>query len=116
MNAERLFFTGLAITAGLVTVLLLWLRNPLLATLADLFGSKERARLWIRSSFAVLFLVPFAQALSEAPVASALPPVLYQVSRQIESAIIGFSVSLAILGWLLTRVNGLEKGREKSQR
>lgn len=116
MNAERLFITGLVFTAGFVTVLLLWLRNPLLATLTELFGSEERARLWARSSLIVLFLVPFAQALGEYPSANALTPTLYEVSRQIASAIFGFSVSLAVLGWLLTRVGRQQKVEEKAER
>lgn len=116
MNAERLFFTGLLLTAGFMTALLFWLRNPLLIALAELCESKERARFWTRFSLLVLFLVPFALALGEHPVQNAWPAAMYEVNSQIESAIIGFSVSLAILGWMLTRVNGLLKARERTER
>ena len=102
MNAVIVFLVGLAITIGVVFVALLYLRNPLQTILADLCGSTDRARFWAAFSNVTLFLVPLALALDHQPDPIVKQAAIFEISGQIESAMIGFVVSVVVMGFILS--------------
>jgi len=80
---------------------LFYLRGPLQLLLTDLCGTVERARFWTAFSNVTLFLVPFALALGHQPVAGG-QAIVFAISDQIQSAVIGLIVSVVILGIVLS--------------
>jgi len=103
MRTIGVFSIGLGISVAVTVAALLYLRNPLYATLVDLCDSSARARFWTALCNVVLCLVPIALSLGAHPSEMAWPVAFFEICGQIESALIGFSISVAILGWLLTR-------------
>jgi hypothetical protein len=103
MSPVTAFCTGLVATMGVVFLALLYLRSPLQAILTDLCGTVERARFWTTFSNITLFLVPFALALNQQPAAEATKSLVFEISDQIESAVIGLVISVMILGMVLSR-------------
>lgn len=103
MNSVITFLVGLAVTIGVVLVALLYLRNPLQSILTDLCGSTDRARFWTAFSNVTLFLVPLVLALDHQPDPSLKRAAIFTISEQIESAAIGFVVSVIVMGFILSR-------------
>jgi len=103
MNPVIAFGTGLAVTIGVVLLALLYLRSPLQVILTDLCGTVERARFWTAFSNITLFLVPFALALDHQPTTGGTKTLVFEISDQIESAVIGLIISVMILGMVLSR-------------
>ena len=85
-----------------VLVALLYLRNPLRIVLTDLCGTPDRARFWTAFSNVTLFLVPLALALDHQPDANAKQAAIFTISGQMESATIGFVVSIVVMGFILS--------------
>jgi hypothetical protein len=102
MNAEMVFLVGLAETMGVVLIALLYLRKPLQTLLTDLCGTPDRARFWTAFSNITLFLVPLALALDHQPDANAKQAAIFTISGQLESATIGFVVSVIVMGFILS--------------
>lgn len=96
------FFLGMAITIGLALAIVLFLKNSLYSVLSDLCGP-ARARFWTVFSIIVLLIVPFALALSMHPAAVGWHASFFEITSQIGSSLIGFGVSVVVLGWILTR-------------
>ena len=111
MNAVMVFVAGLAVTMGVVLVALLHLGNPLQILLTDLCGTADRARFWTAFSNITLFLVPLALALDHQPDANSTRSAIFEISGQIESATIGFVVSVVVMGIILStyisRINSI---------
>jgi hypothetical protein len=103
MNATMGFLAGLVITMSVVFAALLYLRNPLQLVLTDLCGTADRARFWTAFSNVTLFFVPFVFALNHQPDADVRQASIFAISGQVESAIIGFVVSVVVLGFILSR-------------
>jgi membrane protease YdiL (CAAX protease family) len=103
MNAVIGFLVGLAITIGVVFASLLYLRSPLQLILTDLCGTAGRARFWTAFSNVTLFLIPLVFALSHQPDADVRQALVFVICGQIEWAIIGFVVSVVVLGFILSR-------------
>jgi hypothetical protein len=103
MSPVIAFGTGLPVTVGVVFLALLYLRSPLQVILTDLCGTVERARFWTAFSNITLFLVPFALALDHQPTAGGTKSLVFEISDQIESAVIGLIISVMILGMVLSR-------------
>jgi hypothetical protein len=102
MNAVTVFLIGLAATMTVVLVALLYLRNPLRIVLTDLCGTPDRARFWTAFSNVTLFLVPLVLALDHQPDANAKQAAIFAISGQMESATIGFVVSVVVMGFILS--------------
>jgi hypothetical protein len=102
MTAVTVFLVGLAATMGVVLVALLYLRNPLQILLTDLCGTPARARFWNAFSNITLFLVPLAPALDHQPDANAKQAAIFAMSGQLESATIGFVISVIVMGFILS--------------
>ena len=103
MNAVTGFLVGLALTMSVVFVALLYLRNPLQLVLTDLCGAPDRARFWTAFSNVTLFLVPLVFALNHQPDADVKQGTIFAISSQMEWAIVGFVVSVVVLGFILSR-------------
>ena len=101
MSTIAVFLAGLLGTMGIVLAALVYMRNPLFSVLADVCGTADRARFWTAFSNVTLFLVPFAFALSARPDAKDWPEAVFEIGSQIEWAIIGFVVSVLVLGFVL---------------
>jgi hypothetical protein len=102
MNAVMVFLVGLAATMGVVLIALLYLRNPLQILLSDLCGTPDRARFWTAFSNVTLFLVPLVLALDHQPDANAKQAAIFAISGQMESATIGFVISVVVMGFVLS--------------
>lgn len=103
MSPVIAFGTGLAVTMGVVFLALLYLRSPLQVILTDLCGTVERARFWTTFSNITLFLVPFALALNHQPTAGGTKSLVFEISDQIKSAVIGLIIFVMVLGMVLSR-------------
>jgi len=103
MNPVTAYVTGLAVTVGVLFLVLWYLRNPLQAILTDLCGTVERARFWTAFSNITLFLVPFVLALNHQPTSIGVQSSVFAISGQIEIAIEGLIASTVILGVVLSR-------------
>jgi hypothetical protein len=103
MSPVIAFGTGLAVTMGVVFLALLYLRSPLKIILTDLCGTVERARFWTAFSNITLFLVPLALALNHQPTAGGTKSLVFEISDQIESAVIGLIIAVMVLGMVLSR-------------
>ena len=118
MNAVMVFLVGLAMTMGVVLVALLYLRNPLQILLTELCGTPDRARFWTAFSNVTLFLVPLVLALDHQPDSNAKQAAIFTISGQMESATIGFVVSVVVMGFILStfisraNLNRVPKGND----
>ena len=115
MNPVWTFLVGLFSTMGAVLVALLYLRNPLQIILTDLCGTEGRARFWTTFSNITLFFVPLALALDHQPDVYLKRAAIFEISGQIESATIGFVVSVVVMGVILStyisRVNSIHAAK-----
>ena len=120
MNAVISFLAGLIITMSVVFAALLYLRKPLQLILTDLCGTSDRARFWTAFSNVTLFLVPLVFALNQQPEADVRQSTIFAISGQIEWAMIGFVVSVVVLGFMLSRyiprTNPVRDGGGNAQR
>jgi hypothetical protein len=115
MTPVTVFLAGLAMTMGVVFLVLLYLRGPLQAVLNDLCGTAVRAHFWTAFSNITLFLVPFVLALDHRPAPSELQSGVFAISDQIESAVVGLIASCVILGMVLSRHISRGHRSEKSE-
>jgi len=90
-------------TLGIVAIALRYLKPPLQNILTDLCGTPDRARFWAAFSNVALFLVPFVIALGNQPKAVNWQSSVFEISSQVECAIIGFVLSVLFLGLILSR-------------
>ena len=102
MSTITTFFAGLAITMAIVVAALSYLKKPLFLVLSALCGAAERAQFWTAFSNVTLFLVPVVIALSVRPAANDWPGAVFEISTQIEWAIMGFVASVLALGAVLS--------------
>jgi hypothetical protein len=102
MSPAIVFIIGLALTMGVVFLVLLYLRNSLQAILTELCGTGERARFWNAFSNVTLFLVPLVLALDHRPAPEGIQSSVFVISDQIESAIYGLIAALVIVGMVLS--------------
>lgn len=125
MNPVTAFVVGMAVTMGVVFLVLFYLKNPLQVILTDLCGTAERARFWTAFSNITLFLIPFVLALDHRPSPAGIQSSVFAISDQIESAVEGLIVSTMILGivlsWHISRsqlsktLKGVDSQRSGSQ-
>lgn len=103
MSTTTTFFAGLAITMAIVFAALVYLKDSLFLVLSTLCGADERARFWTAFSNLTLFLFPVALALSARPEAGDWRGAVFEISGQIEWAIVGFVASVLVLGIVLSK-------------
>lgn len=103
MSAVAMFFAGLVVTMAIVLAALRYLKDSLFLVLSALCGATERARFWTAFSNITLFLVPVVLALSQRPAANDWPGAVFEISTQIEWGIVGFVLSILILGVVLSK-------------
>jgi hypothetical protein len=103
VSAVAVYLSGLALAMGVVSFALRYLRNPLEVILTDLCGTADRARFWLSFSNVILFLVPFALALDHRSQAFSWQTTVFDLGGQIETATIGFGVSVLVVGFMISR-------------
>jgi hypothetical protein len=103
MSAVAVYLSGLVVTMGVVSFALRYLRNPLEVILTDLCGTNDRARFWMSFSNVILFLVPFVLALNHRSEAFNWQTTIFDLGGQIETAAIGFGVSVLVVGFMISR-------------
>lgn len=103
MSAVAVYLSGLTLTMAVVSFALRYLRNPFEIILTDLCGTADRARFWMSFSNVILFLVPFVLALDHRSEAFNWQNTIFDLSGQIETAMIGFGVSVLVVGFIVSR-------------
>jgi hypothetical protein len=103
MSAVAAFLVGIAMTVAVVLTALRYLKAPLQEILTDLCGTEDRSRFWTAFCNVTLFLVPFVIALDRQPAAVNWQSSIFEISGQIECAMIGFVASVLLLGLVLSR-------------
>jgi hypothetical protein len=116
MSAVAVYLSGLALTMGVVSFALRYLRNPLEDILTDLCGTSERARFWLSFSNVILFLVPFVLALDHRSEAFNWQTTIFDLGAQIETATIGFGVSVLVVGFMISRYIPRTRPMQPAQR
>jgi hypothetical protein len=88
---------------GIVILVLQLLNRSLRTALTDRYGTSGRATFWLAFFNVILILVPFGLALGERTETDGWHSAVLQICSQLESSLVGFSVSLLIVGWVLAR-------------
>jgi hypothetical protein len=96
MTAMEIFVTELVITIGIVFLTGLYLERPLRASLANQPGTTSRMKFWLAFFHVVLVLVPCALILGEHPAEDNLRGAVFQITSQVEPALIGLSITILI--------------------
>ena len=101
MDSISIFIAGI-LTVALITVFILsFLYTPMCKLLIDLTGTEDRAKFWTVFSMAELFLVPLVFALFYRPDVSGNTPVFFMICTQLQWALAGLVIAMAILGLVL---------------
>jgi hypothetical protein len=103
MSSVYAFFFGIAITTVMVVAALLYLHPNLETILTELCGTTERAKFWTAFSNITLFLTPLIFALHCQPQNAAPAVLIYEVSNQVATALIGLVMAIAVVGFVLGR-------------
>lgn len=98
MSAVTMFLVGVATTLLSAFLVVIYLRFHLKSILTDLCGTTERAEFWTAFSNVTLVLVPVIFALNYRPEAGSLPSLVFELSTQLENALIGLVCSVLLLG------------------
>jgi hypothetical protein len=98
MMDATLFLIGTAVSLGIASVVVVYLRPPLQAVLTDLCGTAERARFWTAFSSVALLLLPLIFALDARPEAGGGAAAAFGIGGQVKSALIGLGLTLLTLG------------------
>ena len=101
MNAVTLFMTDIGITLVVSLLVVVYLRSPLRSILIDLCGTVERADFWATFSHVTLVLVPLIFAMHYRPELSEGRPAIFEVSAQLELALLGLVVSVVVMGLVI---------------
>jgi hypothetical protein len=110
MNSITIYLTGLAITAVISFLIVLYFKPHLKKILLELNGDKERpANFWVAYTTIILMLVPLIFAIWIVPVDNDVS-VFFQISRQLKWALMGLVSSLIIIGIII--INFVPKSSE----
>jgi hypothetical protein len=101
MTQVSVFVLGLGVTLVATCVVVAYLQGYLRAVLTDLCGTVERANFWTAYSNVTLLLTPLIFAMHYRPAATAMQPVAFELSAQIEAALAGLVFSIIVLGFVL---------------
>jgi len=114
MNAISAFLTGVGITICLALMVVKYLRAPLKKILVDLCGTSERAEFWLAFTNVSLVLVPLTAALHFHPAASSLAGFLFDLSDQLQAALLALIFTVLGLGVVLNRYIPLPRAALRS--
>ena len=100
MSPATIVFSGIAMTAALSLVVVLYLRPRLRRILVDLCGTAERADFWAAFSNVILVLVPLICALFRSPEAGGTS-FLEDLLDEVRWALVGLAAAVTVLGLVL---------------
>lgn len=103
MRAELIFAAGLVMTVASALLVVVYLRAHLNRILIDLCGTPERAAFWTAFTNVTLLLIPVIFALRYRPEAGSLPSLVFELSEQLENALIGLVCAVIVLGFVLNK-------------
>jgi hypothetical protein len=92
---------GVGTTAAIGLAVVIYLAPSLNKLLADLCGNQDRANFWSAFSSVTLVLVPLIFALQFRPDPGQPVSVVFELSTQIEWALIGLVCTVVVLGFVL---------------
>ena len=95
------FLAGVGTTATIALAVVIYLGPSLNKLLADLCGAQERANFWSAFSSVTLVLVPLIFALQCRPEAGQPLSAVFELSKQMEWALIGLVCTVVVLGFVL---------------
>ena len=102
MNRATIFLAGVGTTVAVSFLAVAYLKASLTRVLIDLCGTEERATFWTAFSNVTLVLVPLIFALHYRPETGPDTSLVFQMSSQLEYALIGLVCSVLILGIVLS--------------
>jgi len=103
MRTELIFAAGLVMTVGSSLIVVIYLRGHLNRILIDLCGTPERAGFWTAFTNVTLLLIPVIFALRYRPGAGSLPSLVFELSEQLENALLGLACAVIVLGFVLNK-------------
>jgi len=103
MNASVLFGCGLLCTLVVSTSAVLYLRPPLHMLLIELCGNRERAGFWTAFSTVLVGSTPLIFALGYDPTTDVHTSPLIGIAAQLKWGLIGMTLSVLVLGWVIGR-------------
>jgi hypothetical protein len=109
MNSITTFSIGLGLTMTITLLALIYLQPHMKSILTELCGTEERARFWISFSNVTLFLTPAIFALRNQPENGSAAALVYQMSDQISSALVGLVLAIGIVGIVIGRFISRER-------
>ena len=112
MTSEWIFLCGLTLVVGFSLAALRHLQAPLLRILVDLCGTEDRARFWLAFSNVTLLAVPAIFALHRPPATGTPAKAVFDIGDQLQSGLIGFVMSVVILGFVLSHFISRRKLQE----
>jgi ABC-type antimicrobial peptide transport system permease subunit len=98
MNGTSIFLSGLGLTLFAAFVVVAYLMPHLKRILVDLCGTGDRASFWTAFSNVALILVPTIFAMHYRPGQGGDVPLVFEMSTQLEWALIGLVVTVITLG------------------
>jgi hypothetical protein len=101
MSAELMFVAGLMMSLVSALLVVIYLRAHLKLILIDLCGTPERAGFWTAFTNVTLLLVPAIFALRYRPEVGTFPSLVFELSAQLENALIGLVCTVIVLGIVL---------------
>ncbi len=101
MGNVTTFLAGVGATAAIALAVVVYLRPSLNKILADLCGTQDRANFWSAFSSVTLVLVPAIFALHFRPEAGEPQSVIFELSTQLEWALMGLVCTMVALGFVL---------------
>ena len=116
MEPAYAYLTCLIVLAVLATSVVLFLRRPIEAILAELCGSELRARFWARTYYAALFLGTLFSALLDPPDPTAGALGLFDAIGTVRSGFLGLLASLGVLALVVLKfiLRGVDQERVPS--
>ena len=110
MNPIYAFSAGIGVTILLSLLVVKYLRSSLKKILVDLCGTIERAEFWLAFTNVALVLVPLTVALRFRPLASSLAVFVFDLSDQLQGALLALIFTVVVLGLGLNRYIPSVKG------
>lgn len=103
MNSGTAYFIGIVLTAAISFGVVIYMKAYLTAILVDLCGTIERAKFWMAFTNVMVLFTPVVFAMHFQPDPYEQANIAFQLSRQLEWALVGMLGALLIVGFVLAR-------------
>ena len=103
MAISILFVCGLLCTLAVSAAVVFYLRPSLHKLLIELCGTRERADFWTAFSVVIIGSAPAIFALGYGPTVDAHSSPVIEIAAQLKWGLIGMTLSVLVLGWVISR-------------